>query len=378
MNEAARPRLAAARSSCDLRLLEPAMILRDLLRLLGSAKRDGRNLTPEEAYRSFELLFAGGQSEIQIGAFLIALRWKGVTVEELTAFAQAARAHAKIPCKDMPDLVCVCPPQDGMESYPPLEVAAGLVAAAAGLRVLIISDRCVPPKRGLTAASVLERLGLDMTWDPAEAEDWVAKTRFAVASVSGMLPGLMGLRRVRGEIGVRTPLATVEKLIAPSSAAIVIGAQQGPVLGVAVEVLQSLGHPRALAIQGPEGGVIPSVTRKTRGIELADGFQVPLTVVPDDVGMGCESDPEMPMFGPPEEGYGSGDNPALVKSCGDMTSAVLAGDGGAARHATLLGAALILKAGGRAPTIAEGVSLATEALDSGEPRRILERLRSLS
>jgi anthranilate phosphoribosyltransferase len=49
------------------------MILRDLLRLLGSAKRDGRNLTPEEAYRSFELLFAGGQSEIQIGAFLIAL-----------------------------------------------------------------------------------------------------------------------------------------------------------------------------------------------------------------------------------------------------------------------------------------------------------------
>jgi anthranilate phosphoribosyltransferase len=92
------------------------MILRDLLRLLGSAKRDGRNLTHEEAYRAFELLFTGGQSEIQIGAFLIALRWKGVTVEELAAFAEAARAHATIPCRGMEELVCVCPPPDGMDS----------------------------------------------------------------------------------------------------------------------------------------------------------------------------------------------------------------------------------------------------------------------
>jgi anthranilate phosphoribosyltransferase len=188
----------------------------------------------------------------------------------------------------------------------------------------------------------------------------------------------MGLRRVRGEIGVRTPLATVEKLIAPPSSAFVIGAQQGPVLGVAVEVLQALGHPRALAVQGPEGGVIPSVTRRTRGIELADGFQVPLTIIPEDVGMACDGEPELPIFGPPDEGTGAGDNKVLVKCCGDVTATVLAGEGGRARNASLLGAALILKAGGRAPTIAEGLSLATEALDSGEPRRILERLRSLS
>ena len=56
------------------------MLLRDLLRLLGSAKRDGRNLTRDEAYRAFELIVSGTQSEIQVGAFLIALRWKGVTV----------------------------------------------------------------------------------------------------------------------------------------------------------------------------------------------------------------------------------------------------------------------------------------------------------
>jgi anthranilate phosphoribosyltransferase len=253
-----------------------------------------------------------------------------------------------------------------------------LIAAAAGLRVMVITDRCVPPKRGLTAASVLERLGASMTWDPSEAEDWVAKTRFAVTSSSGMLPALMGLRRVRAEIGVRTPISTVEKLIAPPRASLVIGAQGGPVLGVAVEVLQALGHPRAIAIQGPEGGVVPSVARRTRGIELTHSFQVPLSVEPGDFGLACERDPELPLYCPPDDGTGTGDNPALVAAAGDITQAVLAGEHGPARNAALLGAAVCLKAGERCSTLAEGVSLATEALDAGEARAILERLKALS
>jgi len=354
------------------------MILRDLLRILGSDRRDGRNLTREEAYRAFELIFQGGQSEIQIGAFLIALRWKGVSVEEVTAFAQAARDLARLPCKDVPELVCVCPPQDGFDTLPPLEVAAGLIAAAAGVRVLILSDRCVPPKRGLTAASVLEALGLGMTWDPTEAEDWVEKARFAVVSCSGILPAMMGLRRVRGEIGVRTPLSTVEKLIAPPNASLLVGAQPGPVLGVAIEVLQALGHPRAIVLQGPQGGVIPSLKRRTRGIELTGSSQVPLSIEPADFGLACEGEPDLPMFGPPEEGYGTGDNPELVQASGRITQEVLAGAPGPARSAALLGAALILKTSGKVPTMADGVGAATSALESGGPLAILARLRALA
>ena len=354
------------------------MILRDLMRLLGSARRDGRNLTSEEAYRAFELICSGGQSEIQIGAFLIALRWKGVTVDELTAFARAARALATIPCRGMDDLVVVSPPHDGFDHVPPLETAAGLVAAGAGLKVLIVSDRCVPPKRGLTAASVLEALGLSMTWDPAEAEHWVSRAGFAVISASGMLPGLMGLRRVRGEIGVRTPLATIEKLIVPQNATIVTGAQAGPVLGMAVQVLANLGHSRGIAIQGAEGGVVPYLTKRTRGIELSGSHQVPLSIEPADFGLDDIHEPDLPMFGPPDEGYGTGDNPLLVQACGEVTRSAISGETGPARSATLLGAALILKAAGRAHTIADGVSLACESIDSGAAGRVLERLRSLA
>ncbi|MBK7878863.1 MAG: hypothetical protein IPJ77_24655 [Planctomycetes bacterium] len=214
------------------------MILRHLMRVLGQGVKDGRSLTYEEAYRAFQEVLSGEESEILVGAFLVMMRIKGVTVQELTAFARAAREKARIPCADMPGLVCLCPPHDGMDRVPPLEVASGLIAAGAGVRVLILSDRCVPPKRGLTTASVLDALGIGMTWDPNEAEEWVAKARFGAVAVTGMLPALMNLRRVRGDVTIRTPLATVEKLLAPTSAAVVLGAQGGPVLGGAVEVIQ--------------------------------------------------------------------------------------------------------------------------------------------
>ena len=75
-------------------------------------------------------------------------------------------------------------------------------------------------------------------------------TGFAAMSASGMLPALLTLRKVREHIGVRTPLSTVEKLIVPPSAAVVLGAQHGPVLGTAVETMAGLGHPSGIAIQG--------------------------------------------------------------------------------------------------------------------------------
>jgi anthranilate phosphoribosyltransferase len=158
---------------------------------------------------------------------------------------------------------------------------------------------------------------------------------------------------------------------------VLLGAQGGPVLGTAVEVIHGLGHPRGIAIQGLEGSVIPSVRKRTRGIELADRHLVPLNVEPEDFGLVCDAEPEIPTFGPPPDEQGTGDNPELVKCVGDMTQAVLSGKLGPARNATLLGAALILKAGGQAMTLAEGVDAATHSLDSGAASEVLARLREL-
>ncbi|MEM6571563.1 MAG: hypothetical protein AAF957_24335 [Planctomycetota bacterium] len=353
------------------------MVLRRLMHSLGAGSKQPRNLSREEASAAFTAILNGSQPESLVAAFMVTLRWKGVTTEELMGMAMAARAQSRIPCVGMSGLVTVAPPQDGHETHPPLDVAAGLVAAAAGARVLVVSDRCVPPRRGLTAANVLEGLGLSMTWDPSEAEDWIAKAGFATVSVSGLCPAFLGLRKVRGDMVIRTPLSTLEKLIAPPGSAMLIGAQHGPVLGTAVEVLKGLGHRRGVALQGLGGGVVPYVCKRTRGIEIDGDHLVPVTVEPADFGLDARDEPELPLFGPQEDGQGASDNPALCKSASDVTSAVLAGQPGPARNATLLSAALMLKATGRCLTIAEGVDAATSALDSGGASERVERLRSL-
>ena len=103
--------------------------------------------------------------------------------------------------------------------------------------------------------------------------------------------------------------------------------------------------------------------------------QVPLTVEPADFGLGSNVEPELPMYGPPEEGKGSGDNPMLMRAASDMVDGVLKGEEGPARSATLLGGALILKASGKALTLAEGIDMAVSSLDSGAALGALERLR---
>ncbi|MEL6712425.1 MAG: hypothetical protein AAFP86_01545 [Planctomycetota bacterium] len=352
------------------------MLLRRILSSLGSTK-EPRNLSREEASRAFASILSGAESSSLIASFFVTLRWKGVTTEELLGMAMAARAVSRVPCAGMSGLVTVAPPQDGHDMLPPLEVAAGLIAAAAGARVLVVSDRCVPPHRGLTAANVLESLGLSMTWDPSEAESWVAKAGFAAVSVSGICPPLLSLRRVRGDMVIRTPLSTLEKLIAPPGSSILIGTQGGPVLGTAVEVLKGLGHRRGVAIQGLDGGVVPSATRRTRGIELDGDHLVPVTVEPADFGLDATENPELPLFGPAEDGQGAADNPALCRAAGDVTRAGLAGERSPARNAALLSAALMLKATGRCLTIAEGVDAATHALDTGAAAERVDRLRAL-
>lgn len=354
------------------------MSLRDLTRVIGPGQKSLRNLTLEEAREAFEVILRGDESGARVAAFLVSLKAKGTTVEELRGFAAAARSQADVPCTELPGLVTLCPPTGGQDGGPPLDVAAGLIAAGAGARVLLLTDRCVPPKRGLTGASVLEHLGCGMTWNPAECEEWVVKARFGACAVSGMLPALASLRKLREEIGVRTALSTVEKLLAPPGSSVVVGTHPGPVLGTAIEVVTGLEHPRAMALQGLEGSLIPMISKRTRGIELIEGDLVAMNVEPNDFGLACSMEPELPLFSLPAEGQGAGDTPGLVRAAGEVTQAILAGEGGVARSAALLGAGLILKASGRSLTLADGVDEANRSLDSGAPMKILDQLRDLA
>jgi anthranilate phosphoribosyltransferase len=136
-----------------------------------------------------------------------------------------------------------------------------------------------------------------------------------------------------------------------------------------------LGHKNGIAVQGLGGGMIPTLRRRTRGIELHGQHQVPLTIEPSDFGLSDTRDPELPLFSPPVEGEGTDDNPLLVQASADIVRSVLEGESGPARSASLLGAAVILKAAGRALTLAEGVDQAVKSLEEKRTLKVLQALR---
>ena len=89
------------------------MSLRHYLRILGPGHKGTHNLSVEDADRAFSAILSGQESEIQVGAFLVLVRTKGLTVEELTGFTRAARRMATIPCQGMDNVVALCPPPEG-------------------------------------------------------------------------------------------------------------------------------------------------------------------------------------------------------------------------------------------------------------------------
>ena len=95
----------------------------------GTGPKSPRNLSREEASQAFTAILNGSESDALVASFLVTLRWKGVTTEELMGMAMSARAQSRIPCMGMSGLVTVAPPQDGHDTIPPLEVGAGIVAA---------------------------------------------------------------------------------------------------------------------------------------------------------------------------------------------------------------------------------------------------------
>lgn len=193
------------------------------------------------------------------------------------------------------------------------------------------------------AARCLERLGLGC-WRPTAAD-----------------PGWRRLLAVENEIGLRSAPDPVCKLLAPPGCRLLVPARSGPVLGLASEAIASLGHRDAVIVQGVEGSLDPSVTELTRGLCLDDGVRTPLRLHPGDLALACAEEPAQL-------------HENRLEASALATQRALVGIAGPAGHAALLGAALIIRLGGRAPDMPSAVGLAREAVESGAAQRLLAQL----
>jgi anthranilate phosphoribosyltransferase len=324
---------------------------------------DGHDLGQEEARDVMNAVMRGEATPAQIGGFLVALRLKGETADEIAGCAEAMRDHVLAVRPQRDDLVDTAGTGgDGACTFN-ISTAAALVAAAAGAAVAKHGNRAVSSASG--SADVLEALGFDLEQPPERIERSIDELGFGFLFAPSHHPAMRHAAPVRRELATRTVFNVLGPLTNPAGArAQVVGVYAPELVETIAAVLARLGARRAFVVHGA-GGIDelspagPNVVREVVGGDVhareIDGrdFGVPR----------CR--PEELRGGSPEE------NAETVRE-------IFAGARGPKREAVLLNAAGAIAAAGGARDLADGYGLAAAAVDSGAAGERLEQLIAFS
>jgi len=302
----------------------------------------------------------GQATQAQIGAILTALRMKGETPEEIAAFARVMRAHAvRVNPRVTGTLVDTCGTGgDGAQTFN-ISTAAAFVAAGAGVPIVKHGNRGVSSRCG--SADVLSALGVAVGTVPAEKlANIVDSVGMVFLFAPNHHPATRHVMAARQELGCRTVFNLLGPLANPAGAgAQVLGVYDRNLTGPVAEVLRLLGVSRALVVYGSGLDEI-TVTGETNVTELDGNRITNYTITPEQFGFARAAPADL-LGGDPEE------NARIVR-------AVLAGKKGAARDIVLMNAGAAIYVGGRAGTLAEGIRLAADSIDSGRAAQKLDAL----
>jgi len=321
----------------------------------------GASLTESEAELAFDTIMSGNATPSQMGGFLMALRVRGETVEEITGAARIMRSKA-IHIEPPPGTVDTCGTGgDGAGTYN-ISTAAAIVVAACGVPVAKHGNRALSSKSG--AADVLAALGVNLDCDMALVKKalWEANIGFLMAPRHHLAMRNVGPTRV--ELGTRTVFNLLGPLSNPAGAKRqLLGVFSPQWVEPLAHVLKRLGSDAAWVVHG-QGLDEVTTTGSTTVAELKNGEVRVFEVTPQDAGL-------FPA------------NPADLKG-GDAQvnaeamRALFDGAPGAYRDIVLLNAAAALIVGGKAEDLKSGVSLARHAIDSGGARTTLQRLVAIT
>jgi anthranilate phosphoribosyltransferase len=330
------------------------MIQRALGRIL-----DGRDLSRAEAREVMAEVMAGEATPAQIGGFLVALRSKGETADEIAGCAEAMRSHVLAVRPKREDLVDTAGTGgDGARTFN-ISTAAGLLAAAAGAGVAKHGNRAVSSPSG--SADVLEALGFRLEQEPERIARSIDELGFGFLFAPSHHPAMRHAAPVRKELAARTVFNVLGPLTNPAGArAQVVGVYAPELVPTIAAVLAQLGAHRAFVVHGAGGVDELSPAGPNVVYEVADGTVRQREIDPADFGV--------PRCRPQDLAGGSPqDNAATVRE-------IFAGARGPKREAVLLNAGGAIAAGGHADDLREGYCLAAKALDSGAAAGRLEEL----
>jgi anthranilate phosphoribosyltransferase len=319
------------------------------------------SLTEAEAAGAFETIMRGDATPIQIAGFLVALRMKGETVEEITGFATTARRLAT-PIVVEGDLLDTCGTGgDGLATFN-ISTLSAIVAAACGVKVAKHGNRAASSMCG--SADVLEQLGVKIDLAPEGVARCIEEAGIGFLFAPIFHPSFRYASLPRKELGVRTVFNVLGPLCNPAGARYQsLGVADGALAGKMAEVLARLGVERAIVFHSADGMDELSVASPSHVIEV-NGRRREYELDPAELGI-KRAPLDAVRGGGPEE------NAKLARE-------VLAGAKGPRRDVVLLNAAAALMAAGVAKDWKDGLGAAAEAIDSGHAVDVLDRWARIS
>jgi anthranilate phosphoribosyltransferase len=329
----------------------------DLLTAAIDTLADGRDLTREQTAAVLSEIMAGNASEVQIAGFLIALRTKGETVQELAGLAEAMRTFATPVKVARDDLLDTAGTGGGRRTFN-VSTTAALIAAGAGCSVAKHGNRSATGLSG--SADLLEALGARIDLEPRAVARCIEEAGFGFMFAPAHHQATRFVVPVRRALAVRTIFNFLGPLTNPAGATRqVIGVADPAYLETMAGALALLGTRHALLVSSQDGLDELSISGPTHVVEVQGEDVRTYTVTPEEVSL-----PPAPADSIP-----GGDPQANA----DTTRRIFSGEPGPARDLAALNAGAAIYAAGTADTLADGVRQAEAALDTGAAAETLER-----
>ncbi len=323
---------------------------------------EGQSLTADEAAEAFAIMMSGEASAAQMGAFLMGLRVRGETVEEITGAAQAMRAKATT-VKAPEGAVDTCGTGGDAKGTYNISTCAAFLVAGAGVPVAKHGNKSVSSKSG--SADVLAVLGVNLDVGPQFVSKAIEEAGVGFMFAPKHHSAMRHVGPVRAELGMRTIFNLLGPLANPAGAKHqVIGVFSRDWIVPLAQVLSNLGSSHVWVVHGSDGLDELTTTGPTFVAELKDGSVTTFEVTPGDAEL-AQARPEDLTGGDAEENAKAID-------------AVLSGKPSAFRDIVVLNAAAALIVAGKAEGLLQGAKLAAEAIDSGAARKSLDDLVAIT
>ena len=329
-----------------------------------------RDLTRQQARAVMEEILSGAASNPQIAMFLMALRMKGESVEELIGFAEAVRARALAVRPHLPTeedisgterdaLVDTCGTGGDASGTFNISTATAFVVAGCGVRVAKHCNRSISSRCG--SADVVEALGVKLSLPPERIAGCIDEVGIGFLFAPSLHGAWKYAQPVRRELRVRTVFNMLGPLCNPAGASTqLVGVYDSRLTGLLARALVELGMRRGFVVHGADGLDEITNTGETVIAEVDQGQVQMKTLRPEELDIPRCSLSDL-------QGGDVAENVQIIQ-------AILEGQTGPRRDVVLLNAAAALAASGRAPDLRAGIRLAAESIDSRAARNKLRTL----